>query len=271
MKPFNLISATASEIPIVVSVPHCGTTFPDEIKSQYKAELIGAPDDTDWFVDQLYDFAPAMGMTMITAVYSRWVIDLNRDRDSKPLYNDGRIITELCPTKTFLGEPLYVDERTKIEQAEIDRRINLYYEPYHSKIQELIDKLKSKFGTVLLWDCHSIRQVVPTIQKEKFPDLILGSADQNSADQKLIDTALKTLSSNYYSLNHNHPFKGGAITRTFGKPALNQHALQLEMSKVNYMDDAEMKYDKGRANKMRELLKRTFAALTETLNLSKQF
>jgi N-formylglutamate deformylase len=266
MKPFNLISATASEIPIVVSVPHCGTIFPDEIKSHYKAELISAPDDTDWFVDQLYDFAPSMGMTMITAVYSRWVIDLNRDRDSKPLYNDGRIITELCPTKTFLGDPIYVDERTNLEQAEIDTRINLYYDPYHSKIQELIDNLKSKFGKVLLWDCHSIRQVVPTIQKEKFPDLILGSADQKSADQKLIEIALKNLSSEKYSLNHSHPFKGGTITRTFGKPALNQHALQLEMSKVNYMDDTETKYDQGRANKMQELLKRTFTALAETLN-----
>jgi N-formylglutamate amidohydrolase len=266
MKPFNLINTTTDEIPIIVSAPHCGTIFPDELKSQYKAELIGAPDDTDWFVDQLYNFASSMGMTMITAVYSRWVIDLNRDRDSKPLYNDGRIITELCPTKTFLGKPLYVDERTKIEQAEIDRRINLYYDPYHSKIQELIDNLKSKFRTVLLWDCHSIRQVVPTIQKEKFPDLILGSADGKSAGQKLIDVALKNLSANKYSLNHNHPFKGGTITRTFGKPALNQHALQLEMSKVNYMDDTETKYDQGRADKMRELLKRTFAALAETLN-----
>jgi N-formylglutamate deformylase len=265
MDPFNLIKATSAEIPIIISVPHCGTMFPEEITSQYKAELIGAPDDTDWVVDQLYDFAPAMGITMITAYYSRWVIDLNRDRDSKPLYNDGRIITGLCPTKTFLGEPLYNDEREKIEQAEIDRRINLYYDPYHSKIQGLINNLKSKFGTVLLWDCHSIRQVVPTIQKDKFPDLILGSADQKSADQNLIDVALKTLSSEKYSLNHNHPFKGGTITRTFGKPAMNQHALQLEMSKVNYMDDAETKYDQGRANKIQELLKRTFAALGETL------
>jgi N-formylglutamate amidohydrolase len=267
MKPFNLIQATSGQVAIIVSVPHCGTFFPDEIRSDYKSNLITTPDDTDWFVDQLYDFAPAMGMTMMTAVNSRWVIDLNRDRDSKPLYNDGRIITELCPTKTFLGEPLYVDERKAVAQAEVDRRINLYYDPYHRKIQELIDGVKQRFGAVLLWDCHSIRQVVPTIQKEKFPDLILGSADQKSASQKLIDMALKNLSADKYSLNHNHPFKGGTITRSFGNPALNQHALQLEMTKVNYMNDSETKYDKSRADKMQELLKRTFGNLIEALKL----
>jgi N-formylglutamate deformylase len=79
-----------------VSIPHCGTLFPKEIINDFDPALIKAPDDTDWFVDRLYDFAPSLGITMITAVFSRWVIDLNRHPDSKPLYNDGRIITELC-------------------------------------------------------------------------------------------------------------------------------------------------------------------------------
>ena len=108
-EPFKIYSPTGPAVPILVSVPHCGVAFPDDIRSQYKASLIDAPDDTDWFVDRLYDFAPSMGMTMITATYSRWVIDLNRDPDSKPLYSDGRIITALCPSTTFLGEPLYID------------------------------------------------------------------------------------------------------------------------------------------------------------------
>ena len=97
---------TAIHTPILISVPHCGIQFPDEVRNQFNPELIKAPDDTDWFVDHLYDFAPSLGMTMISAVYSRWVIDLNRDPQSKPLYADGRIITELCPTTTFLGESI---------------------------------------------------------------------------------------------------------------------------------------------------------------------
>ncbi len=254
-----------STLPIVVSVPHCGTDFPEEIRSEYKPDLIKAPDDTDWFVDRLYDFVVEMGITLISANYSRWVIDLNRDVDSKPLYTDGRIITALCPTTTFLGERLYVDERKEVEAHEVQRRLKEYYYPYHSKIQSLLDESKKKFGKVLLWDCHSIRQVVPTIQKEKFPDLILGDANERACDPKLISVALKNLGSAAYSLNHNHPFKGGTTTRSIGKPSLDQHALQLEMTKVNYMDDSERKYDKGRAEKMRELLRRTFSELSEQL------
>jgi N-formylglutamate deformylase len=206
-----------------------------------------------------------MGMTMISAVYSRWVIDLNRDQKSKPLYSDGRIITGLCPNTNFLGEPIYNDEREAVAEKEINRRLEQYYRPYHMKVQELLNELKAKFGKVLLWDCHSIKQDVPTIQHQKFPDLILGDADGTSADATLTETVLKNFGATQYSLQHNNPFKGGAITRHFGKPEENQHALQLEMTKVNYMDDAQKKYDSTRADKIREVLKYNFDVLIKQL------
>jgi N-formylglutamate deformylase len=264
-EPFNVFPATSTHVPILISVPHCGTAFPEEIRGEYRQDLIEEPDDTDWFVDQLYDFVMSMGMTMLTAQYSRWVIDLNRDPQSKPLYSDGRIITGLCPTTNFLGEALYKDCRNEISDAEIERRLLLYYYPYHQKLTELLEQIKSKFGVVLLWDCHSIREYVPTIQKDKFPDLTLGSVDETSASQELIQLALKQLQHEKYSLTHNHPFKGGYITRHFGKPEVFQHALQLEMSKANYMDSAQRKYDKAHAANIREVLKRTLASLAEKL------
>lgn len=268
MNPFNFSPARENQVPILISVPHCGIHFPDEIKDQYKSNLALSPDDTDWFVDKLYDFAPAMGMTMISAVYSRWVIDLNRDPKSKPLYSDGRIITGLCPTTNFLGEPLYKDDREAVSEEEIKRRLDQYYLPYHAKVQELLNELKAKFGKVLLWDCHSIRQFVPTIHKQKFPDLILGDADGDSADASLIEIVLKNFRAANYSFQHNTPFKGGTITRHFGKPSKNQHALQLEMTKVNYMDDAEKKYDDKRADAIRDVLKRVFEDLIQQLKIT---
>ena len=265
MTPYKILEATAPVVPIIVSVPHCGTDFPDEICNQYNPSLIEAPDDTDWFVHQLYDFVPSMGITMIHAVNSRWVIDLNRDPKSKPLYNDGRIITALCPATTFLGEPLYRDGRTEVDATEVERRLNAYYYPYHKKTSELLAERKSAFGRVLLWDCHSIREYVKTIQTEKFPDLILGDADGTAAGSQYITATLNTLGASSYEVNHNHPFKGGYITRSFGKPTENVHALQLEMTKVNYMDDAEKKFDMGRADKMRKLLKDVFKKLIQEL------
>jgi len=267
MQVFELIRpTTVPPVPIVLSVPHCGTEFPSSLKDEFVPELIEAPDDTDWFVHQLYDFAPAMGITLIHARYSRWVIDLNRDPDGAPLYSDGRIITGLCPTTTFIGEPLYRDRRTAVAEEEIKSRREAYFDPYHQKIEEELNMLKKRFGTVLMWDCHSIRQVVPSIQKEKFPDLILGNADGKSASAQFIDTTVNVLSKSGYSFSHNHPFKGGYITRQFGKPEKVIHALQLEMTKVNYMDDSETLYHEQRAGTMATLLKKCFHELIGALH-----
>ncbi|MCI0750755.1 MAG: N-formylglutamate amidohydrolase, partial [Flammeovirgaceae bacterium] len=227
MDPFRIVLPAGNRVPILVSVPHCGIFFPDELRDQYRQELISAPDDTDWFVDQLYDFVSSMGIPMIAAVNSRWVIDLNRDPESKPLYTDGRIITALCPATDFLGNPIYHDHRKEVESPEVKSRLEKYFYPYHEKIEQLLTDLKSEFEEVLLWDCHSIRQLVPTIRKSKFPDLILGDADGTSASPGLIESTVKILESSNYSFSHNEPFKGGYITRHFGKPTENVHALQL--------------------------------------------
>jgi N-formylglutamate amidohydrolase len=263
--PYKIISPTAPAAPIILSVPHCGVEFPDDIKQDYQPALIGDLDDTDWFVHQLYDFVPTLGITMIHAVNSRWVIDLNRDPTSKPLYTDGRIITGLCPTTDFLGNPLYKDLRTDVDPAEIKRRLDHYYYPYHQKIEELLHDTKEKFGKALLWDCHSIREFVRTIQIDRFPDLILGDVDNTSANKALSETTLKSLRKSNYTVNHNHPFKGGHITRHFGKPSENIHALQLEMTKVSYMDDDERNYNGQRASKMRAVLKSTLKSLIRQL------
>lgn len=269
VETYQIKRPSTPRVPILVSVPHCGTAFPEEIRDEYDPELIKSPDDTDWFVDRLYSFAPQLGITMIAAKLSRWVIDLNRNPDSKPLYSDGRIITDLCPVTTFLGEPLYKDRRTAVAAEEVRRRRELYFDPYHGKLKELLAELKSEFGKVLLWDCHSVRQVVPTIQKEKFADLILGSADGQSAGADIIAVALKTLGSGKYSLQHNDPFKGGYITRQYGRPSRQEHALQLEMSKINYMDDSEIHYSHARGEKMEELLRKTLNDLADTLIIPK--
>ena len=268
MQPYNIIPPKTSKVPILLSVPHCGTQFPDELKADYIPTMMIAPDDTDWFVDQLYNFASDIGITTITAKYSRWVIDLNRNPKSTPLYNDGRIITGLCTTTDFHGNNIY--QKNIPDQGEVDRRVKLYYAPYHQKIQELLDELKAEFGQVLLWDAHSIRQYVPTIQKERFPDMILGSADETSANNSLINTALQGLSRGEFQLKHNTPFKGGQITRAFGRPVDNQHALQLEMNKILYMDDTEMQFDEQRAHQVRRFLKSTLKDLSSILSGSNQ-
>lgn len=264
MNLFNIIEPTASQVPIIISSPHSGTFFPEEVASQLYPEYVANPDDTDWFIHQLYDFAPSMGIKMITANYSRWVIDLNRDPESAPLYNDGRVITGLVPSTNFNGDPLYKSEAP--DRQEIQRRLEAYYLPYHRKVEELIAETKAKFGKALLFDAHSIRKVVLGIRKEAFPDLILGDNDGESASEEVIDAAYAALGTSGKDLQHNYPFKGGHITRSFGRPSEYVHALQLEMAKTNYMDDSETEYHTDRANQTRETLKHVFEELIKVLS-----
>ena len=84
--------------------------FPGEIKESYNSKQLSTLDDTDWYLDQLYDFAPSLGITTIISTYSRWVIDLNRSPENKSLYNDGRIITDLCQKLIFL-EKIYTRKK----------------------------------------------------------------------------------------------------------------------------------------------------------------
>lgn len=262
---YFIIEPTTNKVPVVLSVPHSGVEFPVELRAHYRREIIEQPDDTDWFVHDLYNFAPSLGITVIHAKYSRLVIDLNRDPDSKPLYNDGRIITELVPKTDFLGNEIYVDEKFIPNDEEIERRLEKYYRPYYEKIESLLQEILNEFGTVLLWDAHSIRRFVPTIREEPFPDLILGDNDEKSADEEIIKIALDNLKAGKYGVNHNSPFKGGHLTRRFGKPEKNVHALQLEMAKVHYMDDDELTFNDSRAFEMRKVLRPVFENLTAHL------
>lgn len=263
--PYHIVPPQGSKVPILVSVPHCAVNFPEELRDHYRPELAANPDDTDFFVHQVYNFVTEMGITMIYAKYSRWVIDLNRTPDNVSLYDDGRIITALTPVTDFMGRKIYVHTDLEPDQKEIERRKHFYFQPYYNKIEGILKDFKAEFGQALLWDAHSIRRFVPTIRNEPFPDLILGDNEEQSASKTLIDAAQRGLTKGLYNLSHNFPFKGGNITRHFGRPENGIHALQLEMCKNLYMDDTETKYEHKRANALRKVLRPVFELLIKAL------
>lgn len=264
MEIFKIIEPTVPKVPIIISVPHAGTFIPDDIKSKMNSELTDKLDDTDWFIDKLYGFASDLGITIITANYSRWVADLNRNPENQPLYNDGRVITDVVTVTDFNGSQIYKDNYVP-DSEEVSRRVELYHKPYHGKLNEILQQTKAVFGKVLLFDAHSIRKSVPGIRNEDFSDLILGDNDETSASPELIKTTIDSLQNKGYGFSHNHPFKGGYITRSFGKPEENIHALQLEMCKTNYMDSSEMTYDETNAERIKVVLKETLINLIEKM------
>jgi N-formylglutamate deformylase len=265
MDLFKIIEPTVDVVPIIISIPHAGTDIPPELKGHYKKRLRKHLDDTDWYLDKLYGFAPSLGITLVKANLSRWVIDLNRDPDSIPLYEDGRLITNNIPLTDFYGNKIYRKSKFEPDQTEIDKRLHTYYWPYYKQIETLLEDRKKRFGKVLLWDAHSIRHIVTTIQKDPFPDLVLGNNDEKTANPKLIKSALEGLGSGSFELSHNSPFKGGHITRYFGNPANNIHALQLEMNKILYMDDNELTFNDARAESLKKVLRKTLQGLIKTM------
>ena len=257
---FTYLPPTAPKTPILISVPHCGTGLPKELKKSLLRE--DCP-DCDWFVDTLYDFAPSMGIGIIKANYSRYVVDLNRAPNNVALYGDGRLLTGVVPTTSFDGSLLYAQPPTP---TNISERIDKYYVPYHNELSNRLKLLLQDFRHVLLFDAHSIKRHVPLIVADPLPDVILGNNDETTADQDIIATAWNSLRKNDLTATHNHPFKGGFITRHYSNVDKGIHTLQLEMSQDIYME-SEPPNLSAKAGNIKKILKELLQALKTTLHL----
>lgn len=233
LQPYRFSPGTT---PLLVSCPHVGTHIPDGIAARMTADALDLA-DTDWHIERLYDFARGLGTSMLVATHSRYVIDLNRPPDGSVLYANANN-TELCPTTRFDLKPVYRDGQAP-DEAEIRARVERYWRPYHDRLAAELKRLKERFGYALLWDAHSIASDVPRFHQGKLWDLNLGSADGTSAAMDLIERAADICrSANPYTAAIDGRFKGGHITRTYGRPAAGVHAIQLELSQATYMDEA---------------------------------
>ena len=248
--------------PLVVDVPHAGTFIPDALALRMTAAARAVP-DTDWHVEKLYAFARDSNITLMAATHSRFVVDLNRDPSGAALY-PGADNTELCPTRTFGNEAIYAggDEPNA---SEIDARRRTYFDPYHAALAAEIARVKARHGYAILLDGHSIRAEVPRFFDGRLPDLNLGTADGTSCDAGVADVATSILASDA-SLTHivNGRFKGGYVTRRYGRPREGVHALQLEMAQDAYMDEAPpYPWAPARAARLATLLERLVMTLAE--------
>jgi N-formylglutamate deformylase len=231
--------------PLFVSLPHDGTALPDDIAARMTAQARRLP-DTDWHVSRLYAFARELGASVIVPTHSRYVVDLNRPADDTSLY-PGQNTTGLCPHVQFSGEPVY---RAGQEPSpdEIAARVERYWRPYHDALGAEIARIKAQHGRAVVWEGHSIRSVVPFLFDGRLPDFNLGTSGGASCAAPLQQRLADVLESQHdYSFVVNGRFKGGYITRHYGRPALQVDAVQLELAQLNYMDEDSFDYVEGRA------------------------
>jgi N-formylglutamate deformylase len=251
-------------IPLLVSFPHAGIDIPPALADRMTtAALLRA--DTDWHLPRLYEFAQAMGASLLVPRYSRYVIDVNRPPDDVSLY-PGQDTTGLVPVDTFRKEPLY---RAGEEPgaSEVAERRELYWKPYHDALEGELERLRARHGRVVLWDAHSIASTVPRFFAGRLPDLNLGTADGHACAPELQLAAEAVLKAQReFSHVSNGRFKGGYITRHYGRPADHQHALQLEMCHATYMDEtAPFGYRPDLAARVQPVLKSLLAAVVDAL------
>lgn len=239
------------ESPLLVSVPHDGDCLCEDNVHPWSRAAIDHS-DRDWHVAKLYDFVTGLGASMIVANYSRYVIDLNRPPDDESLY-PGRLASGLVPHESFSGEPLYLDA-ARPGSDEVRGRLDEYWRPYHARIESELESNRDEHGYALLWDAHSIRSRVLSLFDGELPVLNIGTFDGASSEHSVADAVRAAAGSSAYSTVVNGRFKGGYITRHFGRPDEDTHAIQLELAQRAYMDENTREFDGDKADELRETL-----------------
>jgi formiminoglutamase len=224
------------EAPLIISIPHAGVdllALAPRFTSQWLARR-----DADWHIPLLYDFAAALGATVVRTSLSRSIIDVNRNPEGASLY-PGQATTELCPTTTFDGEPLYRPGKAP-DEAEIAERRRAYFEPYHAALGGEIARLKQRHGRVALYDAHSIRSRIPRLFDGELPLFNLGTNNGAACSAPLRQRLGGVLTQSGETHVVDGRFKGGWITRSFGKPEDGVEAVQMELGCRAYMIEPEL-------------------------------
>ena len=233
MEPFRFRQGAG---PLLVSIPHAGTFIPADLAARMTPGALAVP-DTDWHVDRLYDFLDALEASVLVATHSRYVIDLNRPPDNASLY-PGQDTIGLVPFDTVGREPVY-RPGGEPGDTEIAARRERFWRPYHERLERELDRIRSVHGYALLWDAHSIPSEVPRFFAGRLPDLNVGTHGGRSAGAA-IEAAVSAAANSAagYTAVLNGRFKGGYITRHYGRPARRCHAIQLELSQRTYMNES---------------------------------
>ncbi len=247
------------DAPLIVSFPHTGTDIPSALEPGFVSPW-RARKDADWWVDRLYGFARDLGATTVRTTISRSVIDVNRDPSGASLY-PGQATTELCPTTTFDGEPLYRSGQEP-DAERIAQRRAAFFVPYHTAIQYEIARLRERHGKVVLYDAHSIRSYVPRLFEGRLPHFNIGTNGGATCGIALAEKVEAVCAASGLSFVMNGRFKGGWTTRHYGRPADGAHAIQMELACRGYMDEPQAateanwpaSYDENRAAPLRAIL-----------------
>ena len=255
------VSVTRGTSPLVLAQPHSGTWLPDDVRGALNETGLALL-DTDWRIPELYD-GLVPDATIVRANFSRYVIDANRPPDGASLY-PGQNTTGLVPLSTFDDQPIW---KVEPDENEIAKRLQAYHAPYHAALSAELERISSKHGFAVLYDCHSIRSHIPFLFEGALPDLNIGTnsgASCSPAIERAVTEACA--SSAAFTAVLNGRFKGGWTTRHYGQPLRGIHAVQMEIAQSAYLETEAppFKLSYQKSGELRALLTRVFAAIQST-------
>ena len=259
MDPVRVIRG---EGPVVLGMPHVGTWLPAEVWERLNARgrLLA---DTDWHIDRLYD-GLLPGATVVAATFHRYVIDANRPPDGESLY-PAQNTTGLVPLTDFDGVDIWDEPPTAEEVA---ARRAAFHGPYHAALTAEVARVRARHGVALLWDCHSIRSVIPFLFDGRLHDFNIGTVFGTSCAPILGQITLEGCRAvPGYSTVMDGRFKGGWTTRHYGRPADGVHAIQMELAQATHLatEEPPFAYDEAKAARLRPVLSAILNRLSDTL------
>jgi N-formylglutamate deformylase len=258
VKLYYIYFPTKKRIPVVASLPHSGMYIPRTIARQFKRDPRPVLTTIDWHLEKLYDFLPAMGITVIQATHNKYVVNLNRGL-SPPLF--GPEMMSVVSSEGGFESALYKGE---LNQGEIEERINKYYLPYHRRLERILHKVVRDFHRVYLLDLHSFCTESPKAE------VCLGDANGTTCTERLTACFEGALRRYDFDVVRNDRWTGGYITRHYGSLA-NVETLQVEIRFSAYLErqysgkEEITEWDTEKFRRARQRLKRAFAEAIKSL------
>ncbi len=268
---FSVISPQKLASAVVFASPHSGTDYSDSFLAQ---SILGRKEirsSEDAFVDRLFRAAPEFGSPLLMAVKPRAYLDLNRSPDElDPAVIEGvqrrgqnpRVASGLgvIPRVVANGRAIY---RGKLPATEAEQRIRSCWHPYHQALRGLLDQAHQHFGQAILVDCHSMpHEAIDTMVpcKGGKPEVVLGDRFGAAADSSVVDRIEAAFAAAGLNVARNTPFAGAYIAQTYGRPSRRQHAVQIEIDRALYMDEAKIRPN-GNFELLEQLLRQVIAEI----------
>lgn len=245
-QPYNLKRPREWSGGLIFASPHSGSEYPEWFRETTSLPLNSLRSSEDAFVDRLIDAAPEMGAVMLTAHMPRCLIDLNRGAEEiDPQVVSGvphhplnqRTLAGLGVIPRVVAQGRTIHDR-KLNRAEAEHRIDLYWRPYHATLGRLIQEALAQFGQALLIDMHSMPQDALSHLQGSKPDIVLGNRHGLSSSAQILDRIAGAFESEGFIIRRNSPFSGAYICSAYGHPGRNVHVVQVEINRALYMDEA---------------------------------